>query len=98
MGMPPGVFAALLGLAVLVTLGSAYYLLLNARSVAGLFARADNELAPGPGRSRAPRGRVMLALALFTAGSIACLGLWWFTLSDVAPRAVDSRPGEVQRP
>lgn len=96
--MPLGTFAAMLGLAAVLTLASGFYLVFNARSLAGLFSTPGNELAPGPGGRRAPRGRLLLAIGVFVAGSVACLALWSFAMTDTAPRAVESQPGEVQRP
>lgn len=95
--MPIGVFAALLGLAVLLTIGSALYLLIHARAVAALFSKPGNEVEPGPGR-RAPRGRLWLAILVFSAGTAGSLGMWF--LSGIAPDAdaVRTQPAEVKRP
>ena len=95
--MPLGIFPVLLGLAILATLASAYYLLINARAVAALFAGRDNEIAPGPGRS-APRGRIVAASLLFVGGTILSILAWSASGTEAASNAVESHPPEVQRP
>lgn len=96
--MPLGIFPLLLGLAILVTLASAYYLLINARALAAMFASPDNEIAPGPGHSPPPRGRIIAAAMLFTSGILLSLLTWSLSGTDTAANAVASHPGEVQRP
>ncbi len=96
--MPLGIFPALLVLAVIVTLASAYYLLINARSVASVFRKSSNEIAPGPGVRTISRGRVHLFLGLFTLGTIASIALWTLVLTGAGNEVVESRPAEVQRP
>ena len=96
--MPLGLFAAALGVSVLLTTASGYYLLINARSVAALFNTPTNDLAPGPAGRRVPRQRLFLAMALFAAGFAASLLIWSFAGTDPVSQSVESRPEEVQRP
>lgn len=95
--MPLGIFPLSLIVAILVTLGSAYYLLINARHVAALFNRSYNDLAPGPGGRPASRTRLIVALALFSLGTVACLALWSFSGTEAASNMAESRPAEVER-
>lgn len=95
--MPLGVFPLALVVAILITLGSAYYLLLNARSVAALFNRSRNGLAPGPGGGRPSRTGPTLALVTFALGTAACLALWSFSGTEGASNLVESHPAEVER-
>ncbi len=97
--MPVGFLPALLALAILMTLGSAYYLLINARAVAAMFNRPSNEIAPGPRRrDPPPRGRLLAALILFGAGTVMSILVVTQYGSEPVQDAVESRPEEVQRP
>ncbi|HET9426985.1 MAG TPA: hypothetical protein VFO69_01355 [Allosphingosinicella sp.] len=97
--MPVGLLPALLALAILMTLGSAYYLLINARSVAAMFNRSSNEIAPGPrGRQPPPRGRLLAAMALFGVGTVLSMLVVTQYGTEPVREAVESRPEEVQRP
>lgn len=95
--MPLGIFPVALIIAILVTLGSAYYLLMNARTVAALFNRPQNELEPGPGRPIRSRTGLVVALTLFSLGTLMALALWSFSGTEEASNLVESHPEEVER-
>ena len=86
--MPLATFPILLTLAVLATLGSMIYLLINARSAAELFRKT--ELVPGPGRARTSRRAVITALVVFNLGWLCSIGIRWLTWSNTANQAVHS--------
>jgi hypothetical protein len=88
--MPLAVFPVMLAIAVLVSLGSLVYLIVNARSVADLFRKTD--IVPGPGRPRASRGAILAALVAFNLGWIASIGLYWFTWTGQANDVIESDP------
>lgn len=88
--MPLAVFPVMLAIAVLVALGSLIYLIVNARSVADLFRRTD--IVPGPGRPRASRGAIIIALVAFNLGWIASIGLYWFTWTGQANEVIETEP------
>ncbi|SEM77436.1 hypothetical protein SAMN05192583_1186 [Sphingomonas gellani] len=100
--MPIGTFPALLTLAIVVTLVSGAWLLINARSVAALFRdkakSGRNEMLAGPGKRAQPHGRVWLFLVLFNLGWLTCIALWYTVASGVGNDVVKSHDPSVQRP
>ena len=96
--MPVGLIPALLGVSILIAAASGFYLLFNARAVAIIFSRPDNELVPGPGRRQPSRGRMLAAMALFGAALGISLLIWSFGGAEPVSDAVESHPAEVQRP
>lgn len=96
--MSLGLMSALHGFVILLTALSGFYLLINARAVVAMFSGPDNELAPGPGRRRVPRGRLLLAIAAFAIGFILSFGFWSVSGTEAVGNAVKSHPEEVQRP
>ena len=96
--MPVAFFPLLLGLAILVTSASGFYLLINARALAAMFNRSSNELAPGPGRRPPTRGRMLATMAVFAAGLLISVLIWSFAGTDTVSNVVESHPERVQRP
>lgn len=96
--MSIGLYSGLLGLAILLTTVSGFYLLINARSVAALFNRPGNELAPGPGRRRVPPIKLVLAMLVFVGGFAVSLVIWSFSGTETVTNAMETHPEEVQRP
>ena len=87
--MPLWVPQVLLGLAIAVTAASGIWLLINLRSVAGLF-RSSGEITPGPGPRMASRARVITMLILFNLGWIASVAIWTWAMSEDASDVVVS--------
>lgn len=84
--MTPQIFAAALGIAIIVTMLSALYLLINGRAVVRLF-RNDREAGPkvrDAATWRTPRAQVRIALAAFVVGTLACLGIYIFAIDKVS--------------
>ena len=96
--MTIGGYSAVLGLAILLTSISGIYLLINARGLAAFFSTPENELAPGPGGRRPPRGRLVVAILVFAGSLVASLAIWSYAGTDAASNVVESHPAEVQRP
>ena len=91
--MPLGTFPISLAIAIIVTLASLIYLLLNARGVARLFRRAGMD--PGPGRPVSRTG-VIVALIAFNLGWIACVFIYWTAWSGLANEAVETNRPPIE--
>ena len=96
--MPVDFFPLLNGVAALLMFGSAFYLLIHARSVAALFNRRDNEIAPGPGRRPPPRNRILTALILFVISSALTATVITSYITGGANKVTEGNPEQVDRP
>lgn len=76
-------FPLLFALAIIVTLVSGIWLLLHLTSLASLFA-GKGDVVPGRRRPRAPRGRVVLFLVLFSVGLVATIGMQVLAMTSSA--------------
>lgn len=76
-------FAFLFAIAIVITLTTAIWLLLHLTSVTSLFA-GNADIVASPSKARAPRGRVILMLALFVAGLVSTIGIQIVAINAVS--------------
>lgn len=89
--MPLWFFPALMGLLATVSLIAGIWLLLHLRDVAGVFSgHGQGEMVRGPGKRRASKSRIWLAIVVFNAGWIACLLIWIFVIGGDANAVTDA--------
>ena len=79
----------LFALAIIVTVVSGLWLMLNARSLAALF-RSRDAIAVGPGRPRRSRRAVIVALILFNLGWISAVALQWASWEGATNEVVET--------
>lgn len=91
--MPLIVPQMMLLLAILLTVGTGLWLMINARSVARLF-RNTGFIDPGPtlGRPRQPPSKqlVIAMIVAFNVGWIASVAIWSWAMTDQAAQIVAS--------
>ena len=77
--MPLWIPQVALALAIIVTVGSGLWLMINARAVARLFGRGS-EIEPGPGPRTASRGATWAVIAAFNLGWVASVAIWTWAM------------------
>ena len=89
--MPLWFFPALMGVLAVISLVAGTWLLLHLQDLAATFSgRADGEMVRGPGKRRASKGSVWLALIAFNAGWIGCLLICMLVIGGEADTVTDA--------
>lgn len=89
--MPLWFFPALIGVFAVVSLLAGIWLLLHLRDVAAVFAkRHTSDFVRGPGKRRASRGAVWVAIFIFNFGWIAALAIWIIVIGGDANVVTDA--------